>query len=254
MGHYVYIYRDHKGKARYVGYGEKVSRPTSHLSGSHNQALTSFLQADQYHLEIAGPFDDKEMALAVETALISAMQPDCNLDPGQERWRFRPLGVPEKFANRLTLAPLTQRDLCSAETGAQSVMLVKIGDKDFEDGREVYDPANPPCDEAILERFDKWWQVGRFVETWALNPALGPRLLLGVTGKPGRQVIIGSVFIAQGQWRQARRNGALVEIPTCGPRNLDAQQLRGRRIDAATGIRFGAWKHQFFKLLAPENP
>lgn len=253
MGNYVYIYRDRAGKARYIGYGEKITRAVSHVTGSHNKALNDFLSADQYNLEIAGPFTTEEMARAVETALISAIKPDLNVDPGQTIWRFRPLGVPEEYADRLILPPLTRKDLSQSEDGAQSVMLVKISDKDFEDKRKGYDPANPPSDDEILERFEKWWQVGRFVEEWSEFPTQSPRLLIAVNGKPGRQIIIGAVFTAQNQWLEAERDGALRKIPTQGPQNLDAQQLRGRRIDANAGVRFGSWTSQFFNIVKPEN-
>lgn len=252
MRNYVYIYRDNVGKARYVGYGEKIIRATSHVSGSHNEALNKFLSAGKYNLEIAGPFENEEMARAVETALISAIKPDLNIDPGQTRWRFRPLGVPEKYAERLALPPLTKTDLCQHENIPQSVMLVKIGDKDFGDKRVVYDPANPPSDPQIRERFEKWWQVKRFAKSWSESPTESPRLLLAVTGKPGSQIIIGAVFIAQEQWLQAEQDGSLLKIPTQGPQNLDAQELRGRRIDGNAGIRFGSWTHQFFCILQPE--
>ncbi len=253
MENYVYIFRDKNGKARYIGYGEKINRAASHITGSHNEPLNDFLDADQYSLEIAGPFEDEAMARAVETALISAIKPDLNIDPGQTHWRFRPLGVPEQYADRLLLPPLTREELTQGEISTQSVMLVKIGDKDFGDGRGVYDPANPPSNDKILERFEKWWQVGRFVENWSEFPTQSPRLLLGVTGKPGRQIIIGAVFVAQDRWLETERDGSLLKIPTQGPQNLDAQEWRGRRIDVNAGVRFGSWTHQFFHILQSKN-
>src|SRR4051794_6528136 len=94
-GHYVYLYRDDRGKVRYVGYGRKPGRASVHQSRSHNDALNAFLSKGKYALEIAGPFGSEETGRAVESALISALAPDLNRAPGQTRWTFRPLGVPK---------------------------------------------------------------------------------------------------------------------------------------------------------------
>ncbi len=38
-GHYVYVYKDMKGKVRYVGYGKELGRP---LSPNHNVNVIEF--------------------------------------------------------------------------------------------------------------------------------------------------------------------------------------------------------------------
>ena len=150
MDHYVYLYREKNGKPCYVGYGKSVVRPSEHLVKSHDADLGEFLKENQFTLEIAGPFGDEDRARAVETALISVLSPKFNRAPGQTRWRFRPLGVPAEWAERLTQPPLT-----AAELDSRPTMLVRIGNQNFEDGRDGYDPAAPLPDCELLERVDR---------------------------------------------------------------------------------------------------
>src|SRR5262249_55449248 len=98
--HFVYLYRDKDGSPLYVGYGESPKPAISHINRTHNVQLEKRLARGGYTLEIAGPFESAEMALAVETALISALRTTCNIARGQNRWRFRPLGVPLSLAER----------------------------------------------------------------------------------------------------------------------------------------------------------
>jgi hypothetical protein len=44
------------------------------------------------------------------------------------------------------------------------------------------------------------------------------------------------------------RDGAFVVVPTKGPHNLDAHELRGRRLSAGASIKFGSWHQQFFVI------
>ncbi len=191
-GHYVYLYRDVRGKVRYVGYGEKPSRATVHLSRSHNELLTAFLAKGKYELEIAGPFGTEEIGRAVETVLISALKPDCNRAPGQTRWIFRPLGVPESFVDRLNLPPLTRSDFLQPREGVcpGPVLFVYISSKNFED-RPGYDLAKPPTDEQILDRMVKWWELGKHVARWSDDFKRSPALLVGVSGSPDARIVIG---------------------------------------------------------------
>src|SRR5262245_4855336 len=98
--HYVYLYRDKQGTVKYVGYGRGSSRAISHTNISHNSRLKTFLDKKNYTLEIAGPFDSKPIGTALETALISALKPEYNVVQGSTRYRFRPLGVPQRFVAR----------------------------------------------------------------------------------------------------------------------------------------------------------
>jgi hypothetical protein len=217
---------------RYIGYGEKHRRATSHLSRSHNDTLKTFLKQarGKYTLVIAGPCDTDKIGLAVETALISALNPDCNRHLGQTRYRFRPLGVPETFADRLTLAPLTKTDFLRTGSRRASVLFVRIGDRRFDDGRVGYDPVTPPSDAKILQRVDRWWHLGRHVRAWCESPEWGPTLLVGVHGAPGAQIVSAALRVDPAAWVSATRNGAGYQVPTSGPKNLDACSLRGRRI------------------------
>jgi hypothetical protein len=171
-----------RGGVRYVGYGKSHDRVSSHLSGSHNQMLNDFLSDQKYSLEIAGPFDNEMTGRAVETALISALKPDCNISQGHGNWRFRPLGIPERFAERLTLPPLFREDLInSGGESAYPLLFVRINNTDFDDGRVGYNASNPPEDREILERLDGWWQLNSYVKEWGNDSSKSPQTLLGVT-------------------------------------------------------------------------
>lgn len=247
MGHFVYLYRDQSGKLRYVGYGEDSARALSHITQTHNIALEELLQKETLKLEIAGSFENKETALAVETALISALNPDVNIARGETRHRFRPIGVPLQFAARFDLPPLTREDLLSRLEVHQSptYLCVLIQNIDFEDEhgneRRGYEPANPPSDAEILERVKRWWQLRWKLEDWSANPSQSPAVLLGVHGKPGAQFIIASILTDRETWHvplQSKANESRFEVPTLSTPNLDAGGLRGRRISADAGLRF----------------
>jgi hypothetical protein len=249
--HYVYIYRDLTRKVQYVGYGGRVFRATSHQSGSHSSKLFTFLNRKKHVLEICGPLGSEEAARAIETALISALEPPLNVSKGPGKWRFRRLGVPERFAERLAEPQLTRQGLLARVRVASRVpcLFVPITGEDFGDGRKGYDVAHPPTDRQILDRMDRWWQVGRFVERWKSSAARCPAVLVGIHGRPGSQVVIGAVRIDHSGWETARPDGGLYPIPNRGPLDLDAFNLRGRRIDRSAGIRFGSFKSQFIVLL-----
>jgi len=251
-GHYVYTYRDGKGKVRYVGYGKGLDRPTS-LDRSKD--MLEFLSQGKYTLEIAGPYGSRETGLAVETALISSLQPDLNSSraPGMTRFQFRPLGVPELFSNRLADTPLNRDDLVRIDKGrACPFLFVRIGSKAFdgEDAREGYSLNKPPSDPSILARMDRWWQLGRYVETWKTHPHRSPRVLVAVTGPPSHRIIVGAVNIDQNGWRAAQPElDQLYKVPTLNTPKLDAYALRGRLLSHSANIKFGAIKPQFFVIL-----
>lgn len=257
MEHYVYLYRDLKKKPRYVGYGKSSERAVKHLSLSHNDNLNEFLSSQNFTLEIAGPFENEQMARGIETALISALQPDCNIDPGQARWRFRPLGVPADFAERLSLPKLEKTDFLKIQRKEKaSLLFVKISDKDFEDGDTIrvgYNPANPPSDSQILARMEKWWQLGKHIAHWANETSKSPFVLIGINGGPGGQFIIGSVFVDRSHWREAKAENGFYAIPTLKTPGLDALSLRGRRINKDANIKFGAFFSQIFLILNPDG-
>ena len=162
-GHYVYVYRDARERVRYVGYGKGLDRP---VSRDRSEPVLRFLSQGKYTLEIAGPYGSKETGLAVETALISLLRPDLNSSRASDptRYRFRPLGVPEAFAERLAAPPLGAADLARIGNGrACPLLFVRISTQDFDgyDAREGYALDKPLPDHAILARMDRWWQIGR---------------------------------------------------------------------------------------------
>lgn len=248
--HYVYLYRDDKGKPRYVGYGKNPSRAIAHLSGSHNEALSDFLAKRKHGLEIAGPFGTEAAGRAVETALISALKPDCNLAPGQSQWRFRPFGIPVEFADRMSLPPLTRANFLQPRAGSRSpsVLFVYIARKDFK-GRPGYDPAKPPTAKQILKRMIKCWQIGKYVSQWRENVLQSPTLLVGLSGSPKARIVIGAARVDQTRWKHAKPEGGLYEVPIIPSSNLDASKLRCRRISPEANIEFGSFASQFFVIL-----
>ena len=247
MSHFVYIYRDQSNKARYVGYGENSQRALSHMTDTHNVALETLLANESLKLEIAGPFANKETALAVETALISALMPDANIARGETTHRFRPIGVPLQYAERIALPPLSREELLNILQGQKSpnflCVLVQNIDFEREDGtiRRGYEPSNPPSDCEILERVKRWWQLRLKLEIWCENADESPAILLGIHGKPGAQFIIASLFTDRKNWQNAVAkpgNSSRFEVPVLETPALDALKLRGRRIASETNLRF----------------
>jgi hypothetical protein len=250
VGHYVYIYRDGKGKVRYVGYGKGLDRPTSLNRG---KSLPNFRRKERYTLEIAGPFGSRATGMAVETALISSHRPNLNSPraPGKKQWQFRPLGVPERFSKRLDDDPLNEDKLVRVAKGrACPFLFVFIGSKAFDDGREGYSLNKPPSDAAILARMEKKWQLGRYLEAWRTHPHKSPRVLVAVTGPPSHRIIVGAVKIDQEGWREARpESRQLYKVPTLKTPKLDAYRLRGRLLSPSANIKFGGITPLFFVIL-----
>src|ERR1051325_8020341 len=179
MQHYVYLCRDEREQPRYVGYGERVTRANAHLAKSHNPNLASFVIEKKFTIEVAGPFESEAVGRTVEATLISALKPDLNVAKGPSDARFRPLGVPSEYVERLSMPPLQTTTFISAQGNAASpVLFVIVGDKDFGDGRAGYDLANPPGDEQILERVEKWWQLSGLLPDWIKTPGESPSVLI----------------------------------------------------------------------------
>jgi hypothetical protein len=253
--HYVYIYRDARDRIQYVGYSKSTDRPTVHLTGSHNDGFDEFLKARQYRLEIAGPFGDARTARAVETALISALKPECNISPGETRWRFRPLGVPLAFADRQVEPELLFEDILAAQGEYRTpVLFVIVSGVDLGDDRVGYNPADPPSDQDIRVLVDHWWQLQRFLPGWTADPASSPGLLIGIHGSPGRQSIIASLRINCEGWADAETiAGGMLRVPLVDPPDLDAFSLRGRRVSREAGLKFGGVSAQFFVRLGADG-
>jgi hypothetical protein len=261
MPHYVYLYRDKSGRPQYVGYGKRVTRANAHLRKSHNPNLNAFLRKNKkFTIEVCGPFKSnqksKQIGLIVETALISALNPDSNIHKGQSDARFRPLGVPVNFAKRLSMPVLQCRNFLSRQGGSpKSVLFVKVGDKNFGDGRRPYDPANPPEDNQIKERVEKWWRLSRLASHWAKTPNKIPGLLIGINGSPGSQIVIASLKIDRhlNAWENLDRQGIGIRVPLLSTPKLDAFKLRGCRVDSKAKLAFGSFFAESFILLNPKG-
>jgi hypothetical protein len=243
---YVYIYRDEKsGKIFYVGRGGSASRATSHEAKTHNKGLESRLtdKKKKWRVEIGGPFPTKT-ADAVETALVSALK---GADPTlfnvhlcSTESRFRPLGVPSRLVGRLDDGCISKKELeVIAKEGA---ILVHIN-PDMEITDREFSMANLPDDKTLLERLDRWWRMAGLAANWAKNPDQSPRWLLGISGTPKSQFVIGCIRIDQNGWAKTETHKGVrtvVAIPTVRPKapNLDEHGFRGRKLDPKLGIKF----------------
>lgn len=187
----------------------------------------------------------------VETALISALRTKCNLHPGMSQWRFRPFGVPSKFIDRRDTL-LSYETLCRKAVDVGGLLLVYVNSRNFDDGRKGYNLAQPPSDDDIVTRVDRWWQLAKYTANWKMGVERGPRYLLGVSGPPAARFVVASCEIAN--WKKwdaaaySARNG-LITIPVKTARNLDALQLRGTRIEQTPSLSFGPYRPQQFILL-----
>ena len=252
-GHYVYLYRDNQQRTRYVGYGHRPNRATAHQVASHNPRLSDFILHHWFTVEVAGPFGSEAVGRTVEAALISALNPDLNDVQGIAAGRFRPLGVPVRFADRLIESPLRREDflLRQGESPAP-VLFVTVGAVDFGDGRAGYDIANPPNDEQVLERVEKWWQLQKYLDDWTAAPGDSPALLVGVHGSPGRQMVVASLRIDRSAWQSAQpfeRGEGKIRVPLLPTPGLDAFHLRGRRVAKEAGLAFEGITAGFYIIL-----
>ena len=73
--HFVYIYRNRRGNPLYVGKGCSARETADHVgTQAHNEELRQALADEQdYTVEIAGPFGNKELSELIEAALIPAL-------------------------------------------------------------------------------------------------------------------------------------------------------------------------------------
>ncbi|MGA2557676.1 MAG: hypothetical protein ABSG04_15515, partial [Verrucomicrobiota bacterium] len=148
-------------------------------------------------------------------------------------------------------------DFISAQGNApMPVLFVTVGDKDFGDGREGYNLANPPADNQVLERVEKWWQLSGFLSDWIKTPGEGPGILIGINGSPGRQIVIASILIDRAAWKNSEDcpdGGGKIRVPTIAAPKLDAFGLRARRVDKAAGLAFEGIPAGFFIVLKTDG-
>jgi hypothetical protein len=263
--YFVYLYRDKKGSPVYFGQGKDILRATSHKNKSHNEEFDKWLKSASgktAKLELIGPLGSKAVADAIESALISACKPAQSLrifnkHPGNGIHKFRPFGVPFRYAER-TMQILEKKELIAVSKKYGSTMFVRINQEDFSTQKgqlSGYDLASPPSDLDIKTRIEKWWQVNARSVFWSSNPSQSPGLLLGVTGSPGSQFIIGSARIDTTQWGQAEIwKGGLLKIPLLKTDSrLDAEALRGRPISREIGLTFNSFRHSQFRIFSNED-
>lgn len=233
--HFVYLYRSVAGVPKYVGYGADVKRAMSHAGASHNDELKRWLEADRFDVTIAGPYASESEAKKVEAALISALDPEFNKTPGDGP-AFRPIGVPPDLANRPMLEPLTLKEIGRCTGGA---LLVYLAGGDFlNDGRPKFDPANPN-NSVVVGDMEAWWDLTRVREQWLKDPASTPNVLIGVHGNVKHRFIAAAAMIDSTRWTDPslyNTDRRRWKVPLIEPIDLDAQQLRGRRL---TGVKFG---------------
>jgi hypothetical protein len=250
--HFVYVYRDLDGNPIYFGQGFGAARPADHLGGSHNPAFADWLRqnAGRYRLQVMGPLGSKTMADALETALISAFKPASHLNlmnvkPGVSDFMFRFYGVPEELAHRIA-EPCGHEELTRIVPVSGCVMFVIVHQREHP---LRFDPANLPNDDVIRRRIQGSWQIGRYREQWIENSALSPRLLVGVTGVGGSQIIIASAEIDVNGWESMQPEaGNLYKVPLNPVGSLDAASLRGRPIRSDLGLKFDRAKYGHFRF------
>lgn len=253
--HYVYLYRDMLGNPIYVGYGRHARRSSAHIgTRAHNARLTTMLRQG-FTLEVSGPFGSEQVARAVETALISALMRGnmlANKNEGRHSWRFRPLGVPQRFVDRLDMPVLCTHELGQVCQRFNGVIFVMISDQQLSDGRPGDVLANFPSDIEVASRMERWWQLaGRARRDWVSNPGESPGILVALGGTGDFRIVIASLEIDKNGWGDAvnKRVDGLVTVPHAPQlRALDSAKLRGRKIDTALELKFGSLRHQQFIL------
>jgi hypothetical protein len=240
----VYLYEDHQGNPMYVGYGNTAQRALSHTRGSHNRKLRAWLAKGKFELKIAGPYTNVHEAKSVEAALISSLQPQFNVSPGDGP-KFSPVGVPAELGDRPAMQPLKIRELGIQGKGA---LLVYLSPGDYlRDGRKKFDPATP-SDRTAFRNIEKNWDLTGLINRWREKPHLIPKTIVGIHGKVGHRFIVGSLEIDldrlcdlrnrrySSRWPRPRWR-----VPVVDSTNLDYLELRGRRVE---GIVFGQFSHQ----------
>ena len=255
---FVYVYRDRAGNPAYFGQGPHASRPADHVVDRHNRAFGTWLaeQQGQHCIEMIGPLESKEMADAIETALVSACAPSTvlsrtlfNASRGVAKFRFRRYGVPRDLAER-TAQALARPDFDDLARRHGPLMFVRIDQVDPDLAQDVrgHRLAAAPDDAQIRRRLLGPWQLGNLLKAWAATPARSPVLLVGVTGPPEAQVVIASSFVDRTRWAGTVADPrGLVEVPLVD-HDIDALQLRGHSIAAEFRLRFERARAGHFRL------
>ena len=202
----------------------------------------------------------------VETALISAIGKTpalrahlLNQRENTHKYQFRSLAVPIDFADRDGQPRLEAVELDNLVAKSKGPLLfVNISNRNFGDDGRGFDPARPPSDKYVLERFEKYWQLRKlYFDHWNDNPNLFPRTLVGLFGPRDKKIVIGSVKIDldhEGRWNCSDEDfftAGLMKVPVRLSDNegLDYLKLRGRTIAAEkVGLVFGRVRQRFFQI------
>lgn len=227
----VYLYRSTRDqRIRYVGRGASPARAVGHTGGTHNPGLARLIESGAYTIEIAGPYTSARDAALVEAALLSALRlktadADLTNRVAGDGPRFRPLGVPHNFADRLALPPLSVSEI-GRITGGALLVRNSFGN-DLEPGRPRLDPVNPQ-DSIVRENIRRYWLLEPVRPGWIARPASAPRVLIGAAGPPTHRYIAGAALIDIK--RLATTPDREVPLIKDESADLDACKLRGRLI------------------------
>lgn len=112
-----------------------------------------------------------------------------------------------------------------------------------------FDPANLATDDVIRQRIQGFWQIGRYRQQWVKDAGSSPRLLVGVSGVGGSQIIIASAEIDVDGWASTQpRPGRLYEVLLARAASLDAANLRGRPIRSDFALKFDRARYGHFRI------
>lgn len=168
------------------------------------------------------------------------------------------MAVPLHLADRPLQPPLTRDHLHELTSSGYRLLFVYINGSDFSDGRKGYDVADIPNDNEIADRAEKFWQLARYLSDWRQYPETAPTHLVAVSGPKGRRFVIACSDISRdeaGCWRIPKEKihaGGLVTVPI-NRKDLDALEIRGRRLSADIPITFGSFRHSVFLLYPPPH-
>lgn len=245
----VYLYRaPDSQRIVYVGRGASPERAMQHTAGSHNAGLNRVIATGEYTVELAGPYATAAAAAAVEAALISALRLPtgqaslANLAAGDGP-RFRPFGVPSRYAGRLLLPALAVAEV-GVLTGGALIVRNSFGGE-LEPGRPRLDPLDPQ-DDVIAENLRRYWLLDRLLPRWQADPATKPKVILSAAGPPKHRFVPGASSIDTPRFG----SGPAREVPLMEPLDLDAHELRGRML---TDVRFDLGRQSHFVWVTGEG-
>jgi hypothetical protein len=203
--------------------------------------LATFIEAGDYSLEIAGPYESTEVAAQVEAALISALGLDSDKASlvnkvAGDGLRFVPFGVPSAYAERKLQPPLTIADL-GRMTGGALVVRNSFGG-DLESGRPRLSAFGDSRDEVVADNIVRHWRLDLVADEWQRDPGSKPFIVVGAAGPVRHRYIPGSLRIDRGQLG----TDPVREIPV-KDHDLDALNLRGRLL---AGVRFKLYAQDHF--------